>query len=113
MVPSGFADLHHELYWWLRDRSTETEMRDTVRRLAAFYQVDVRRSVSISIGHAPPADRYDCCVQSPLQARATARHLRSMCRPASRIAGAPIATAKEHADEQTEPNLDFGLEPRE
>ena len=42
-----------------------------------------------------------------------ARHLRSMCRPASRIAGAPIATAKEHADEQTEPNLDFGLEPRE
>src|SRR5436305_13264720 len=76
MVPSGFADLHHELYWWLRDRSTETEMRDTVRRLAAVYQVDVRRSVSISIGHAPRADRYDCCVQSPLQARATARHLR-------------------------------------
>jgi hypothetical protein len=27
--------------------------------------------------------------------------------------GAPIVTAKEHADEQTEPNLDFGLEPRE
>ena len=71
MVPSGFADLYHELYWWLRDQSTETEMRDTVRRLAAFYQVDVRRSVSISIGHAPRADRYDCCVQSPLQARAT------------------------------------------
>ena len=42
-----------------------------------------------------------------------ARHLRSMYRPASRIAGAPIATAKEHADEQTEPKLDFGLEPRE
>ena len=42
-----------------------------------------------------------------------ARHSRSMCRPASRIAGAPIATAKERADEQTEPNLDFGLEPRE
>ena len=40
MVPSGFADLYHELYWWLRDRSTETEMRDTVRRLAAFYRVD-------------------------------------------------------------------------
>jgi hypothetical protein len=56
LVPSGFADLYHELYWWLRDRSTETEMRDTVRRLAAFYQVDVRRSVSISIGHAPRAD---------------------------------------------------------
>ncbi|HEY6699683.1 MAG TPA: hypothetical protein VI137_02525 [Pseudolabrys sp.] len=55
-MPSGFADLYHELYWWLRDRSTETEMRDTVRRLAAFYQVDVRRSVSISIGHAPRAD---------------------------------------------------------
>jgi hypothetical protein len=25
--------------------------------------------------------------------------------------GAPIATAMEHADEQTEPSLDFGLEP--
>lgn len=33
--------LYHELYWWLRDRSTESEMRDIVRRLAAFYQVDV------------------------------------------------------------------------
>jgi peptidoglycan/xylan/chitin deacetylase (PgdA/CDA1 family) len=34
--------LYHGLYWWLRDRSTESEMRDIVRRLAAFYQVDVR-----------------------------------------------------------------------
>jgi peptidoglycan/xylan/chitin deacetylase (PgdA/CDA1 family) len=34
--------LYHVLYWWLRDRSTESEMRDIVRRLAAFYQVDVR-----------------------------------------------------------------------
>jgi len=33
--------LYHELYWWLRERSTETEMRDIVRRLAAFYHVDV------------------------------------------------------------------------
>jgi peptidoglycan/xylan/chitin deacetylase (PgdA/CDA1 family) len=33
--------LYHELYWWLRQRSTEAEMRDIVRRLAAFYQVDV------------------------------------------------------------------------
>jgi peptidoglycan/xylan/chitin deacetylase (PgdA/CDA1 family) len=33
--------LYRELYAWLRDRSTENEMRDTVRRLAAFYQVDI------------------------------------------------------------------------
>ncbi len=33
--------LYHELYRWLRDRSTETEMREIVRRLAAFYQVDI------------------------------------------------------------------------
>jgi peptidoglycan/xylan/chitin deacetylase (PgdA/CDA1 family) len=33
--------LYDELYSWLRDRSTEAEMRDIVRRLAAFYQVDV------------------------------------------------------------------------
>jgi peptidoglycan/xylan/chitin deacetylase (PgdA/CDA1 family) len=33
--------LYHELYRWLRDRSTESEMRDVVRRLAAFYQVDI------------------------------------------------------------------------
>jgi peptidoglycan/xylan/chitin deacetylase (PgdA/CDA1 family) len=33
--------LYDELYLWLRDRATEAEMRDIVRRLAAFYQVDV------------------------------------------------------------------------
>src|SRR5262249_34447829 len=33
--------LYHELYWWLRNRPTESEMHDIVRRLAAFYQVDV------------------------------------------------------------------------
>jgi peptidoglycan/xylan/chitin deacetylase (PgdA/CDA1 family) len=33
--------LYRDLYWWLRDRPTESEMRDIVRRLAAFYQVDV------------------------------------------------------------------------
>jgi hypothetical protein len=42
-----------------------------------------------------------------------ARHLRSMCRPASRIAGLQSRPHTEHADEQTEPKLDFGLEPRE
>lgn len=35
--------LYRELYWWLRERSSESEMRDIVRRLAAFYQVDVAR----------------------------------------------------------------------
>jgi peptidoglycan/xylan/chitin deacetylase (PgdA/CDA1 family) len=33
--------LYHELYWWLRGRPTEIEMRDIVRRLAAFYHVDI------------------------------------------------------------------------
>jgi peptidoglycan/xylan/chitin deacetylase (PgdA/CDA1 family) len=33
--------LYHELYWWLRHRSTESEMREVIRRLAAFYQVDI------------------------------------------------------------------------
>ena len=33
--------LYDELYWWLRSRSTETEMRDVVRNLAAFYHVDI------------------------------------------------------------------------
>jgi peptidoglycan/xylan/chitin deacetylase (PgdA/CDA1 family) len=33
--------LYRDLYWWLRHRATEAEMRDVVRRLAAFYQVDV------------------------------------------------------------------------
>jgi peptidoglycan/xylan/chitin deacetylase (PgdA/CDA1 family) len=33
--------LYQELYRWLRKRSTDSEMRDIVRRLAAFYQVDI------------------------------------------------------------------------
>ncbi len=33
--------LYDELYWWLRARSTEAELRDVVRGLAAFYHVDV------------------------------------------------------------------------
>ena len=33
--------LYDELYWWLRSRPTEAEMRDVVRNLAAFYHVDV------------------------------------------------------------------------
>ncbi len=33
--------LYRELYQWLRERSTETEVRDIVRKLAAFYQVDI------------------------------------------------------------------------
>jgi peptidoglycan/xylan/chitin deacetylase (PgdA/CDA1 family) len=33
--------LYDQLYWWLRRRSTETEMRTVVRNLAAFYQVDI------------------------------------------------------------------------
>jgi peptidoglycan/xylan/chitin deacetylase (PgdA/CDA1 family) len=39
-VPEKRA-LYHDVYRWLRNRSTETEMRDAVRRLAAFYHVDV------------------------------------------------------------------------
>jgi peptidoglycan/xylan/chitin deacetylase (PgdA/CDA1 family) len=35
--------LFNELYRWLRDRSTESEMREVVRRLAAFYQVDIAK----------------------------------------------------------------------
>jgi hypothetical protein len=42
-----------------------------------------------------------------------ARHLRSMCRPASRIAGLQSRPRRNMLDEQTEPKLDFGLEPRE
>ena len=42
-----------------------------------------------------------------------ARHLRSMCRPASRIAGLQSRPQRTMLDEQTEPKLDFGLEPRE
>ena len=33
--------LYDELYWWLRGRSTEAELRDVIRNLAAFYHVDV------------------------------------------------------------------------
>jgi len=33
--------LYNELYWWLRGRPKESEMRELVRNLAAFYQVDV------------------------------------------------------------------------
>ena len=33
--------LYHELYRWLRRRSSENELREVVRRLAAFYHVDI------------------------------------------------------------------------
>jgi peptidoglycan/xylan/chitin deacetylase (PgdA/CDA1 family) len=33
--------LYDELYWWLRARDTEAEMRAIVRDLAARYQVDI------------------------------------------------------------------------
>jgi peptidoglycan/xylan/chitin deacetylase (PgdA/CDA1 family) len=33
--------LFEELYWWLRARPTEKELRDVVRSLAAYYHVDV------------------------------------------------------------------------
>ena len=33
--------LYHELYWWLRDLPTESEMRGVIRNLAAFYHVDI------------------------------------------------------------------------
>jgi len=33
--------LYDELYWWLRARPTETELRDVVRNLAACYHVDI------------------------------------------------------------------------
>jgi peptidoglycan/xylan/chitin deacetylase (PgdA/CDA1 family) len=33
--------LYDELYWWLRGRDTEAEMRAIVRDLAARYQVDI------------------------------------------------------------------------
>jgi peptidoglycan/xylan/chitin deacetylase (PgdA/CDA1 family) len=33
--------LYDELYWWLRSRPTETEMRNVVRNLAAVYGVDI------------------------------------------------------------------------
>ena len=33
--------LYDELYWWLRARPSEADMREVVRNLAAFYHVDV------------------------------------------------------------------------
>jgi peptidoglycan/xylan/chitin deacetylase (PgdA/CDA1 family) len=33
--------LYDELYWWLRARPTETELREVIRNLAACYRVDV------------------------------------------------------------------------
>ena len=33
--------LYCELYWWLRGRPTESEMRGIVRSLAAYYHVDI------------------------------------------------------------------------
>ena len=33
--------LYDELYWWLRARPTEAELREVIRCLAAFYHVDV------------------------------------------------------------------------
>jgi peptidoglycan/xylan/chitin deacetylase (PgdA/CDA1 family) len=33
--------LFDELYWWLRGRPTEAELRRVVRNLAAFYHVDI------------------------------------------------------------------------
>jgi peptidoglycan/xylan/chitin deacetylase (PgdA/CDA1 family) len=33
--------LYDELYWWLRARPTEKELRNAVRNLAACYQVDI------------------------------------------------------------------------
>jgi peptidoglycan/xylan/chitin deacetylase (PgdA/CDA1 family) len=33
--------LYDQLYWWLRRRPTETEMRGVVRNLAAYYHVDI------------------------------------------------------------------------
>jgi peptidoglycan/xylan/chitin deacetylase (PgdA/CDA1 family) len=33
--------LYDELYWWLRARPTETEMRDIIKNLAACYHVDI------------------------------------------------------------------------
>ena len=33
--------LYDQLYWWLRGRSTEVEMRSIIRNLAAFYRVDI------------------------------------------------------------------------
>jgi peptidoglycan/xylan/chitin deacetylase (PgdA/CDA1 family) len=34
--------LYEELYWWLRGRPTEAELREAVRNLAACYSVDIK-----------------------------------------------------------------------
>jgi peptidoglycan/xylan/chitin deacetylase (PgdA/CDA1 family) len=34
-------ELFQELYWWLRNRNTEEELRQVVRELAARYRVDI------------------------------------------------------------------------
>jgi peptidoglycan/xylan/chitin deacetylase (PgdA/CDA1 family) len=39
-VPEKRA-LFDDLYWWLRNRPSEAEMRDVVRSLAAYYHVDI------------------------------------------------------------------------
>ena len=33
--------IYDDLYWWLRARTTETELRGVIRNLAAFYHVDI------------------------------------------------------------------------
>jgi peptidoglycan/xylan/chitin deacetylase (PgdA/CDA1 family) len=33
--------LFDDLYWWLRNRPSEAEMRDVVRNLAAYYHIDI------------------------------------------------------------------------
>jgi peptidoglycan/xylan/chitin deacetylase (PgdA/CDA1 family) len=33
--------LYDEIYWWLRSRPTEAELRSIIRNLAACYQVDI------------------------------------------------------------------------
>ena len=35
--------LYEELYWWLRGRATDRELRDFVRNLAACYHVEIAR----------------------------------------------------------------------
>jgi peptidoglycan/xylan/chitin deacetylase (PgdA/CDA1 family) len=38
---AGKRTLFDDLYWWLRNRPSEAEMRDVVRSLAAYYHVDI------------------------------------------------------------------------
>ena len=35
-------NIYNQLYWWLRSRSTEEELRETIRDLAARYGVDLK-----------------------------------------------------------------------